>query len=194
MTATAPQPRRRGMTLLELMLALAGTALIGAAVAGMLTAVSYGTDADKDLRALVVRNQVLAGRISAAIRGSDDLLAAGDGLLVLWVEDTNDDGLPSAAELRRIERDPATRRVLVYDPTDAAADTVYALDDDFAAATAVLIAEGGMTATVWGTEVTGWAVSLDDPDPRAAVLVTHTLELTEGDLADTRVFTAANRN
>jgi len=193
MTRTAPA-RRRGLTLLELVLALAGTALIGAAVAGMLTAVAYGTDADKDLRALVVRHQVLAGRVSAAIRGAEEVLAADDGLLVLWVEDTNEDGLPSVQELRRIEHDADTGRLLAYDPTDAAADTAYAVDDDFAAATALLIAEGAMSSTVWGTGVIGWAVSLDDADPQAAVLVTHTLELTEGDMTDTQVFTAANRN
>jgi len=193
MTRTAPA-RRRGLTLLELVLALAGTALIGAAVAGMLTAVAYGTDADKDLRALVVRHQVLAGRVSAAIRGAEEVLAVTDAAVVIWVEDTDEDGLPSVHELRRIEHDADTERLLAYDPTDAAADTAYAVDDDFAAITAQLVADGDMTATVWGTGVTAWAVSPDDPDPQAAALFTHTLELSEGDLAETQVFTAASRN
>ena len=56
----------RGLTLLELLLALAGTAVIGTAVAAMLTGVAYGTTADKDMRSLITRQMALRARVEAA--------------------------------------------------------------------------------------------------------------------------------
>ena len=46
-------PRRLGLTLVEMLMALAIMGLIGAAIASMLTAVSYGTSDTRDLRSLV---------------------------------------------------------------------------------------------------------------------------------------------
>ena len=78
---------RAAMTLVELLLAVAGIAIIGAALTAMLVATTYATTDRLDVRAVVVKQKVLAARITAAIRGSRMVLAQGSEYLVLWMED-----------------------------------------------------------------------------------------------------------
>ena len=49
--------KRKGLTLVELMLALAGTAFVGAAMSAMLFSITRGTQERTDLRKFVVKQK-----------------------------------------------------------------------------------------------------------------------------------------
>ena len=180
--------RQHGLTFVELLMALAITGLIGAAIAAMLSAVSYGTSSSHDLRSLVVRNKTLGTRITAAVRQAAQVLDAGDGYLVLWAGDFNASGAPDLLELQRIELDTATDELVSYTPDPAATDVAYDLaTDDFDAITTALIDSGDLVDQLWGTDVTAWTITLDAADPLNATLVSFQLTLSAGGPSDTSV-------
>ncbi len=190
---------RRGMTLIELLLAMMITAMVGAAIAGMLAAVSYGTDSSKDIRSLVARNKALSARVSAAIRGSKMVLDQGDNYLVLWMNDDDDNGVPSLLELRRINFDPGTGELSSYTAPDDAADVSYALDDDFVVITDALMGDdlagtASFPKELWAKRVNSWTLALDNPDPQSARLVSYLIELSAGDMSDTALAAVGMRN
>jgi len=180
--------RFRGLTLVEMLMALAITGMIGAAIASMLSAVTYGTKSSLDIRSLVVKNKTLSSRITAAVRGSAQLLDAADGYVVLWTKDLNDSGAPDLLELQRIELDAATDELTSYTPDPSATDTAYDLAvDDFDAVTTALIGSGDLDGALWATGVSQWTVSIDQADPQDATLVSFQLTLDAGALSDTSV-------
>lgn len=180
--------RHIALTLVELLMALAITGMIGAAVASMLSAVSYGTDSTKDIRSLVVKNKTISARITAAVRESAQLLDAGDGYVVLWTKDLNDSDMPDLLELRRIELDSATGELSDYTPDPAATDVVYDLDtDDFDTVTNNLIVDGDLVGELWATDVSAWEIDLDDADAQSAELVSFRLTLSAGGMSDTSI-------
>jgi prepilin-type N-terminal cleavage/methylation domain-containing protein len=179
--------RRHGLTLVEMMIALAITGLIGTAVASMLTAVAYGTSSSRDIRSLVVKNKTLSARVTAAIRGSAQLLDAADGYVVLWTKDLNGSGVPDLLELQRIELDSVADELTSYTPDPSATDVAYAITDDFDATTTALIGSGDMDGALWATGVTQLTITLDDADPLVAELVSFQLTLEAGGLADVSV-------
>ncbi len=183
-----------GLTLVEMLMALAITALIGAAIASMLSAVTYGTNSSKDIRSLVVKNKTLSSRITAAVRGSGQLLDAADGYVVLWTKDLNDSGVPDLLELQRIELDSVTNELTSYTPVSGTADVVYALTDDFDAVTAALIGSGDLEGALWATGVTRWDVAVDDADPLEAGLMSFQLTLDAGSLSDVSVCAVSLRD
>lgn len=180
-------PRCQGLTLVEMMIALAITGLIGAAIASMLTAVAYGTSSSRDLRSLVVKNKTLSARITAAVRGSAQLLDAADGYVVLWTKDLNGSGVPDLLELQRIELDSGTDELTSYTPDPSATDVAYQMTDDFDAVTTALIGGGDLEGALWATGVAQWAITFDNADPLDAGLVSFRLTLDAGGLSDTSV-------
>ncbi len=186
-TVSSRSPRRLGLTLVELLMALAITGLIGAAIASMLTAVSYGTSGSRDLRSLVVKNKTLSARITASIRQSAQVLDAADGYIVLWVKDLNASGEPDLLELKRIELDAVARELTAYTPDPLAVNAAYLLTDDFDTITNALIVSGDLVGELWATGVAQWAVSVDAVDPMDAALVSFQLTLSAGSLTDTSV-------
>lgn len=189
------RPRsRHGLTLIELLLALAGTAVIGAAIAAMLSAVTYGTSSKRDLRALVARGKTATGRLGAAVRGSVQVLDQGDGYIVLWTRDLDDSDSPDLLELRRIQLDTAGNRIVSYTAPEGTADVAYTLDDDFATLTQDLIDAGTMTGELWIKDASAWQITLDDTDVQSAQMVSYRLTLTTGDLSDTAIGVVHLRN
>ncbi len=178
---------RLGLTLVEMLMALAITGLIGAAIASMLTAVTYGTSSSRDIRSLVVKNKTLSARITAAVRGSAQLLDAADGYVVLWTKDINGSGVPDLLELQRIELDVATDELTSYTPDPSATDVAYLMTDDFEAITTALIGSGDLVGGLWATGVAQWPITLDAADPLDAELVSFQLTLDAGLLSDTSV-------
>jgi len=92
-----------GLTLLELLLALAGMAFVGTAGTALLVGVVYGTSTDQDMRSLITRQMALRARLEARVRESLLLLDSGGDYMILWSSDLNEDGLPSKAEIQVIE-------------------------------------------------------------------------------------------
>jgi Prokaryotic N-terminal methylation motif len=178
---------QHGLTLVEMLMALAITAMIGAAIASMLSAVAYGTSSSRDIRSLVVKNKTLGARITAAVRGSVQLLDAADGYVVLWTKDINSSGVPDLLELQRIELDSATGKLTSYTPDPSATDVAYLMTDDFDTISTSLIGTGELVGELWASGVGQWTVTLDNADPLAAGLISFRLTLDAGVLSDTSV-------
>ncbi len=186
--------RAKGLTLVELLLVLAATGLIGAAVASMLVAMSYGTSSSKDMRSLVASNKTVNARMSAAIRGSVMVLAQGNDYLVLWTEDTDENGAPSVQEIQRIAREEPGDELASYVAVNSATDTAHPLTDNFNTITQTLITNNDMERTLWATGVDRWDVLLDDATAQDAVIVSYQLSLITGNMSDTVINTVSLRN
>jgi Tfp pilus assembly protein PilE len=178
-----------GLTLVELLLALAVTGMVAAAVAGMLLAVSTGTSQRTDMRGLVVKQRALSGRIHASVRNAKMVLAQGQDYLVLWTGDPSDSGSPNLAELRLIER-TEDGRLISYAAAFPehwnqaqvdAANTSFALNDDFRAVTNQLKADNPyFVGELWATGVNSWIITLDAGVPQHSRLVSYRLVLRAG--------------
>jgi hypothetical protein len=182
------------LTLLELLLALAGTAVIGSAVAAMLTGVAYGTSVDKDMRSLITRQMAIKTRVEAEVRESRMLLDAGADYLILWSADEDEDGAPSKSEIQVIEYDAVMDRVMRYAPAPLIADTTYALTDDFRTATDAYKGDSTFPAERWGEQITSMSVTLDHLDPQSARLIALRFGLAGGEVPYTAIAAAAIRN
>lgn len=185
---------RRGLTLLELLLALAGTAVVGAAIAALMTGVTYGTRADKDLRSLITQQMSIRARLEAEVRESLMILDAGADYLVLWSADTDDSGAPSKAEIQVVEYDAVNDRLMRYAPADGITDVAYALTDDFRTLTNAYKGDATFPGERWADTVQSLALSLDDADPQSAKLVSFRIGLLGGDVPYTAIGAASIRN
>ena len=105
---------KRGLTLVELLIAVTITALVGAGVATMLVATTRGTSSRTDLRGLVVKHKTLSARLGSSIRSAKMVLAAGSDFVVLWAHDDRANDLPNRSELQRIEWDNTNNEVRSY--------------------------------------------------------------------------------
>ncbi|MDY7109172.1 MAG: prepilin-type N-terminal cleavage/methylation domain-containing protein [Planctomycetota bacterium] len=90
----------RGLTLLELMLALVVTALIAGAISGMMSAVTAGVSTRRDNRSTMVGASAAAARLSAYVAPSCCILDIVGSDLVLWREDSRESGTVHATEIR----------------------------------------------------------------------------------------------
>lgn len=186
--------RSRGLTLLELLLALAGTAVIGSAVAAMLTGVIYGTATDKDMRSLITRQMALRTRVEAEVRESYMLLDSGSDYMILWAGDTNEDGLPSKAEIQVIEYDAVMDRVMRYAPAPLITDVDYALTDDFRTATNSYKGDSTFPGERWAEQINSFALTLDHIDPQSSRLVSFRFGMAGGEVSYTGIGAATIRN
>ncbi len=108
-------PRRRGLTVVELILALSITALIAGAIASMMAAVSNGVLLRRDSRSVMIRATSAHGRLDAYIASSRCLLEVDGADLTLWLNDNREGGTVHASEIRW----------LVYDPDEQAIDVMF---------------------------------------------------------------------
>ena len=104
---------RRGFTLLETILAISITAMVGAGIATMMAVLGSDASMQYDLRSVLVRSSAAQSRLSAYIAPARCLLEADAGALVLWFDDSRESDTIHASELRWITHDPITRRVNV---------------------------------------------------------------------------------
>jgi len=186
--------RVRGLTLLELLLALAGTAVVGTAVAAMLTGVVYGTATDKDMRSLITRQMALRARVEAEVRESLLLLDSGSDYMILWSGDDNDDGLPSKAEIQVIEYDPVMDRVMRYAPAPLITDVDYTLADDLRTETNSYKGDNTFPGERWAEQITSFTITRDDIDPQSAKLVSFRFGMSGGEVPYTGIGAASIRN
>lgn len=137
--------RRRGFTLVEMILSLAITGMLGLGVCTLLLSMSSATKSSHDVYAEIVRRQVLASRIGDLIRSSAAVLDSNADSLVLWTGDYNNNGKPNLSELRRLQWD-GDGSIWVYetpDAIDAVLDVSYELEADY----------NGLTSLVLGTDL-----------------------------------------
>jgi len=180
-----------GVTLMELLLALMVSGLVGAAVALMLSATSYGTSSQAEKRSMLVTNEIAAGRLGEALRRSKMVLAKGEDYLVLWMADTSVNDVPNLSELHRIERDPTTDELQSYRaPADLASedDVEYDLGTtDFNAVTGALKDSAYFPGTLWATEVTAWTTTVPTADVRQANFVGYRITTTSDGASETKI-------
>ncbi len=133
-------PTRRGLSMLELILALAITAMVGAAITGMLTSVAMGQRLRRDNRSFVIRTHALKSRLSAYIGPCRSLLMCDGTDLVLWLDDSRQGGTVHASEVRWLVFDAVNGRLEVHyvhfpdewtDVSKALEDHEYPYDTDW---------------------------------------------------------------
>src|SRR4051812_34952429 len=93
-TRTTVRRASRGLMLVEVLLALAISGMVAAAVAAMLFALANGSRDRQDLRHRNVRAEVVIARVDTAIRSSSMLLGRTPNCVVLWVADSRKNGRP----------------------------------------------------------------------------------------------------
>ncbi|MBC8202594.1 MAG: prepilin-type N-terminal cleavage/methylation domain-containing protein [Planctomycetes bacterium] len=104
---------RRGLTLLEMILAIGITAIIGAAIASMMAAVSNGLTSRDDGRRTAVQLATTQVRLSAYIAPARCLLDKGDTTLTIWLDDARESGTVHASEIRWLTFDAPNKAFIV---------------------------------------------------------------------------------
>lgn len=90
----------RGLSLLELLLSLAITAVVAMAVTGMLGAVSTGVEGSRSTRSVMILANAAASRLSAYITPSRCVLGVNGPDLTLWFDDARESNTVHASEIR----------------------------------------------------------------------------------------------
>ena len=93
---------RRGMTLLELLLAIGITGLVGLATATMMNALGNGMVEQHDTRASMLRAGMAQARLSAYFTRARCILDVHSDRMVIWLEDGDGDDLIDPTEVRWI--------------------------------------------------------------------------------------------
>jgi prepilin-type N-terminal cleavage/methylation domain-containing protein len=104
---------RRGLTLLELLLAMIITALVAGAIAGMLGAVSAGVGSRKDNRDIMVRAHASQSRLAAYFATARCVLASDPTSVTIWLNDSRESGSVHATEIRWLQFDALAGEVVV---------------------------------------------------------------------------------
>lgn len=194
---------RRGLTLVELLLAITITAIISVAIASMMFAISSGTSSQTDMRSLLLRQRLSAARLTALVRSSGMVLATGSNYMVLWTNDADSNGMPNRAEIRYIELNTTTGELWSYKtqwPGSMTTDQIltanigYDLTANFASVIPALKGQASFPGERWATGVSGWAVTVNDADVQAATLVSFRFALRLVDATDYVIGAAALRN
>ena len=144
-------PTRRGMTLIELMIALAITAMVAAAIAAMLIAVTDGERSRRDNRGYIVRTHAATARLGAYIARCLRVLEVDGSDTVVWLNDWRRGRTVHATELRWLIFDGSNDAIVVYyvDLPDAWSeiqrdleDVEYSFGQDWAAVPSSYMAKG----------------------------------------------------
>lgn len=189
--------RRAGFTLVELMMALLGMAAVAVAITVLSSATARAKQNQKALWRLTMHEQVIMRRLGDRIRAAVRILDAGDSWIVLWSGDADDSGAPCFLEMERIEHDTAVHALSSHlaDPLAPGVDTDLPLTGtDFGAVTAAATQDGTFVESRWGRSVDAFELTLNDPDPAQATLVTWRMSLQSMELEDTLVCAAALRD
>ncbi len=133
-------PTRRGLSLLEMLLALSITALIAVGISSMISAVTSGVGTRRDIRTTMVRANAAQTRLAAHIVPCRTVLASNGSDLVLWLNDSRESDSVHATEIRWLlfDADQGAIDVHFVDFPEAwtqtakdLADTEYSADADW---------------------------------------------------------------
>ena len=91
---------KRGLSLLELILALSVTAIVALAITGMMGAVSTGVEGRRDTRSVLVLANAAASRLSSYVAPSCCILSVGGSDITLWFNDSRESDTVHATEIR----------------------------------------------------------------------------------------------
>lgn len=184
--------------MIELLMALTITSIIGAAITAMLFATARGTSDQNDQRDFLMRQKALDARMSAVLRSSTRVLAGDATYIVLWMGDSRKNDQVNLSELRRIEFDSANKRLVAYKAVFPQgwsqtqienADSAYPLAGNFNTITQSLKTGSYFPAEVWLTDIT--AVSFTYPTGTLADVRLVNYQLTLTDHTQTQVLIGA---
>jgi type II secretory pathway component PulJ len=173
-------PRRAaGTTLIEVVLAMAITALIGSAVAGLIYSMCQNTRDQQIVRRRNIRADVIAARLDGAIRSSAVVLATGDDYIVLWKADTRANNTPNWSEIERIEWDRNSGVLSSYRAPETLPDGLDlpldpSLNFDFV--TRLLRGTPAFPGETWFKDVVGWQLRPSGAS-RSTRLLCYTMDL-----------------
>lgn len=100
--------RRHGMTIIETILAMMITAMVGGAISTMMAAVSDELTSSQGTRSSLIRAGLAQSRLSSYIARSHCVLDLERTSLALWLEDSRDGNTVHASEIRWIILDSET--------------------------------------------------------------------------------------
>ncbi|MCB9838499.1 MAG: type II secretion system protein [Phycisphaeraceae bacterium] len=180
-------PRRRGVTLLELMLALSVTVMVGVGVASMLAMISASTRDAREARSLLLRAHAGQIRMRSYLDSALRLLQYDpDQGLAIWLHDQRTEGQVNLSELRVFWYDDVAQTLSVEwvnfpeSWTELQVQTFDVTVPDGSDYFAVMEAQraGGMTASLDLIEdVTWFDLDFDDETITDATRVVMKLEL-----------------
>jgi type II secretory pathway pseudopilin PulG len=96
---------RRGLSLIEMLLAISITSIIGAAIASMMAAATTSLTSKSDGRQSAIRLAITQVRLGAYIAPSHCILDKGNTFITLWNEDSRESDTVHASEIRWIRFD-----------------------------------------------------------------------------------------
>lgn len=166
--------KHSGFTLVELLMALSISGMIGLGVVLMLGSTGQAVKETRDTRQATVSRQVVIARLGSLLRSSAMVLAKEDHAIVLWKGDANANGQPDLSELRRITWDEITGSITQYqspESLDEGSDIACELSDDFAALTQSLQGQVIFPGQLVLQHAQSWTLTLDAASPHDARLV-----------------------
>ncbi len=176
---------RRGMSAIELLMALAITGMVAAAISSMWSAISAGERSRRDNRAFTVRSYTAKNRLSAYVARSRCVLSAGDDMLVLWLDDARESGTVHASELRWFLFNGTSRALDVYfvrfpaaysEVEKALQDTEYPVNTDWSDVLGAFATDGLVSNRTLVDGLESVTFSLDAPAALDAQEVSLVLE------------------
>lgn len=184
---TTRPDRRRGLTFLELMMALSITVLVAGAIWAMLGAVMTGVDTRRDSREIMVRSAAIESRLNAYIAPSNCVLSNDAIVLVLWLSDSRESDTVHGTEIRWIMHNTGDDNIYVFfvDFPDGWTQAAKDLEDrqhrknsNWTTVLGEYNAKGYINYVVIGDNLDSFDVVLDSNRPEDARHLTFDLGLT----------------
>jgi len=150
--------RRRGMTLVELLLAGTVSAITATAGATMIYAITSASTETRDDRTTKNTGRFALLRISKAVREARAIGDVQENRVLLWREDINEDDVPNLYELGIIRYEPGTKelRFISLEPPGGVIPGIVVSNaqvQDVATARTLMDATGNVEAVVWAEGV-----------------------------------------
>ncbi len=170
-------PHPRALTLIELLISLAITAVVAGIIAILINATATGTNSQQDGRRALVKMQSIKAQLGDTLANARCILAIGPNYVVYWTGDipgavTPVNGAVNLSELRLLELDTTTGNLNLYAvqwPANCSTNTILSTDQTYAANTTWYAAcqtaktggGGYFSPTLIATNVTSLAAVLD---------------------------------
>jgi hypothetical protein len=160
----------RGLSLLEMLLAMSITAMVGGAIVGMLGAVSTGVGSRRDSRTTMVQAAASRSRLAAYIAPARSVLASTTSSVTLWLDDSRESQTVHASEIRWIRFNAEDREITVRyvrfpeawsQTTRNLADNEYAAGSNWDIVLTTYTAQGLIASMTLVDEVESVEVSAD---------------------------------
>lgn len=177
-------PFRRGLTFVELIIALAITAMVAAAIGAMVSAVSAGEMSRRDNRGVVVRTYAAKTRLSAYLARCMSVLDVNSTTAVVWLNDWRAGGTVHATELRWIVFDSPNMSLDVYyvdfpdtwnEVQQALEDTEFSSAEDWSAVLSSYMAAGYVSNITLVDGVSTMAITTDQPAAMDSTSITFNI-------------------